>query len=57
MMLVCAVTICSCTRYSNGDIDVYDAEHNGHEYIIFENEKSGSISVLHSEDCKCKTNK
>lgn len=58
IMLVCAVALCSgCTRFSSGDIEVYDAEHNGHDYIIFENLKSGSIAVLHSDSCKCKTNK
>jgi hypothetical protein len=58
MMLVCAVALCSgCTRFSSGDIEVYDAEHNGHDYIIFENLKSGSITAVHSEDCQCKTNK
>lgn len=55
LLLGIALMICGCSpKASEGNIDVYDAEHNGHDYIIFENEKSGSISVLHSEDCiKC----
>lgn len=57
MMLVCAVALCGCTHFSNGEIEVYDAEHNGHDYIIFENLKSVSITAVHSEDCQCKTNK
>jgi hypothetical protein len=51
---MCVVALSGCTRQSDGDIEVYDAVHNEHEYVIFENEKSGCISVLHSLDCQCK---
>ena len=58
-MLVCAVALCGCTRNpsSNGDIDVYESEQDGHLYLIYENTHSGSISVIHAESCECKTNK
>lgn len=40
LLLGIALTICGCSpKASEGNIDVYDAEHNGHDYIIFENEK------------------
>lgn len=55
MMLVCAVALCSgCTRFSNAVIECYEVDAFNHDYIMFENPKSGSITALHSEDCKCK---
>jgi type IV pilus biogenesis protein CpaD/CtpE len=54
IIAMCVVALSGCTRQSDGDIEVYDAVHNEHEYVIFENEKSGCISVLHSLDCQCK---
>lgn len=58
MMLLCAVALCSgCTHFSNGYIECYEVEAFNHDYIMFENPKSGSITAVHSEDCKCKTNK
>lgn len=58
MMLVCAVALCSgCTRFSNADIECYEVEAFNHDYVVFENPKSGSITAVHSEDCQCKTNK
>ena len=55
--LLCAIAICSCTnKASNGNIEVYDAEAYGHSYLIFENENSGSIAVVHSDSCYCKIN-
>lgn len=58
MMLVCAVALCSsCTRFSNGEIECYQVEAFNHDYVVFENLRSGSIAALHSEDCECKTNK
>lgn len=57
MMLVCAVAICGCTHFSNAEIECYEVEAFGHDYVVFENEKSGSITAVHSEDCECKTNK
>lgn len=54
MMLVCAVALCSgCTRFSNGEIERYEVEAFNHDYVVFENPKSGSIAVLHSDSCKC----
>lgn len=60
VLIVCMVgvtALCSCTATSNGDIDVYDTEYREHDYLIFENGQSGSITVVHSPDCGCKTNK
>lgn len=57
MMLVCAVALCGCTRFSNGEIECYQVEAFNHDYVVFENPKSGSIAVLHSDSCQCKTNK
>ena len=58
MMLVCAVALCSgCTHFSDGEIECYEVEAFNHDYIVFENPKSGSITAVHSEDCECKTNK
>lgn len=50
IVVVCAVALCgSCTHFSNGDIECYE--------VVFENPKSGSITAVHSEDCKCKQDK
>lgn len=58
IMLVCAVALCSgCTHFSNGEIECYEVEAFNHDYVVFENPKSGSITALHSEDCKCKQDK
>lgn len=57
MMLVCAVALCGCTHFSNGEIECYQIEAFNRDYVIFENPKSGSITAVHSEDCECKTNK
>ena len=52
--MICVTAICGCTNKSNGeDLEVMDIEHNNHDYILIENTKSGSISLLHSSDCKC----
>jgi hypothetical protein len=57
MMLVCAVAICGCTCFSNAEIECYEVEAFNHDYVVFENENSGSITAVHSEDCQCKVNK
>lgn len=57
MMLVCAVAMCGCTRFSNGEIECYEVEAFGHDYIVFENIKSGSIAVLHDDSCQCRIDK
>ena len=57
MMLVCAVALCGCTHFSNAEIECYEVEAFNHDYIVFENEKSGSITAVHSENCECKNNK
>ena len=50
IVVVCAVALCSsCTHFSNGDIECYEVEAFNHDYIVFENPKSGSITALHSE--------
>ena len=55
MMLVRAVALCSsCTHFSNGEIECYEVEAFNHDYVAFENPKSGSIAVSHSDSCKCK---
>lgn len=52
--MICVTAMCGCTNKSNGeDLEVMDIEHNNHDYILIENTKSGSISFLHSPDCKC----
>lgn len=57
MMLVCAVALCGCTHFSDGEIECYEVEAFNRDYVVFENLRSGSIAALHSEDCECKTNK
>lgn len=58
IVVVCAVALCGgCTHFSNGEIECYEVEAFNHDYIVFENPKSGSITALHSEDCKCKQDK
>lgn len=56
-ILFCAVALCGCTRFSNAEIECYEVEAFNHDYIVFENPKSGSITAVHSEDCKCKQDK
>lgn len=53
-IMICATAYRGYTNRSNGeDLEVMDIEHNNHDYILMENTKSGSISFLHSPDCKC----
>lgn len=43
------------TKYVGDEIRVYDAEHNGHQYVVF-HVKGGygeALQVLHDPDCKC----
>ena len=59
LTLCVTAILCGCAHNtsSNGDIDVYESEQDGHKYYIYENTHSGSISVIHAESCECKTNK
>lgn len=36
------------------DMEIYEFEHAGHDYLIFE-EQGETISVIHDPNCKCKT--
>ena len=43
------------TKYVGDEIRVYDAEHNGHQYVVFY-VKGGygeALQVKHDPDCKC----
>lgn len=36
------------------DMEIYEFEHEGHDYLIFE-EQGETIGVIHDPNCKCKT--
>ena len=36
------------------DMEIYEFEHSGHDYLIFE-EQGETVSVIHDPNCKCKT--
>lgn len=36
------------------DIDIYEFEHEGHGFLIFE-EEGKTIGVIHDPNCKCGT--
>ena len=36
------------------DMEIYEFEHEGHDYLIFE-EQGETVSVIHDPNCKCKT--
>ena len=36
------------------DMEIYEFEHEGHEFLIFE-EQGETISVIHNPNCKCGT--
>lgn len=40
-----------------GDINIFEVEHNGHDYLIFDGyETMGTMGVEHSPECKkCKS--
>ena len=43
------------TKYVGDEIRVYDAEHNGHQYVVF-HVMSGygeALQVKHDPDCPC----
>lgn len=56
-ILLIALAMCGC-NHSNEYInaDVYDAEVDGHTYIIFES-RNGDIAVEHHPDCETCKNK
>lgn len=35
------------------DMEIYEFEHEGHQYMIFE-ENGRTISVIHNPDCNCR---
>lgn len=35
------------------DMEIYEFEHEGHKYMIFE-ENGRTISVIHNLDCNCR---
>jgi len=58
LMLGVAVILASCSKqghniyYSNGTDDVFVANIQGHDYLIYSGYSKGGI--CHSESCKCK---
>ncbi len=52
------IWMCSNSNFSTTtdevDMEIYEFEHAGHDYLIFE-EQGETISVIHDPNCKCKT--
>lgn len=60
-LIVCQIfTIWMCTNSDFNttteevDMDIYEFEHEGHGFLIFE-EEGKTVSVIHDPNCKCET--
>lgn len=42
----------SMSEFVDVDMEIYEFEHQGHQYLIF-TERGETISVIHDPDCKC----
>ena len=52
LWLLCSVNFNTTTE--EVDMEIYEFEHEGHGYLIFE-EEGKTISVIHDPNCKCGT--
>ena len=52
------IWICTSSNFNTTieevDMEIYEFEHEGHGFIIFE-EECKTISVIHNPNCKCGT--
>lgn len=53
-LIAIVLTLASC---GGGCYHVNEVEYKGHEYVIFEAPTKYGFSAVHSQDCKCLTNK
>lgn len=55
LALISVIVALIATECAREKTRVIEADHNGHNYLIFRIKGSAEIPIIHDPDCKCHT--